>query len=216
MKNLILNFLLKLLSKVKGKFKILRLNLTGKGYVKSCLISNEVQLGYGCKIFKTNLSGKITIDDRTSIYGPNTQILSKVNSIKIGKYCSIASNVLIIDYSHNLNKVSTYYFNNNIFGGSLANDLVSKGKIEIGNDVWIGANSVILGGVKIGNGAVIAAGSIVNSDIPAYAIVAGNPARTIKFRFSKDKILELESMKWWDWSDDEISRNQAFFNKELN
>ena len=125
MKNFILNFLLKLLSKVKGKFKILWLNLTRKGYVKSTLISNEVQFGYGCKIFKANLSGRITIGDRTSIYGPNTQILSKVNSIKIGKYCSIASNVLIIDYSHNLNKVSTYYFNDNIFGGNLANDLVS-------------------------------------------------------------------------------------------
>lgn len=215
MKNLILNILMKLVDKTKSKFKILWLNLSRNGYIKSCLICSEVQYGYGCKFFKANILGKVSVGDRTSIYGPNTQILSKVNSIDIGKYCSIASNVLIIEYAHNLNKVSTYYFNNNIFGGSLFNDLVSKGKIEIGNDVWIGANSVILGGVKVGNGAVIAAGSIVNSNIPAYAIAAGNPARIVKYRFSKDKILELENTQWWDWSSEKILRNKAFFNKEI-
>jgi serine acetyltransferase len=76
--------------------------------------------------------------------------------------------------------------------------------VIIGNDVWIGMDATILSGVTVGNGAVIAAGSIVNKNIPAYAIVAGNPAKVVKYRFDQETIDKLQEMQWWDWNPDKI------------
>jgi carbonic anhydrase/acetyltransferase-like protein (isoleucine patch superfamily) len=70
--------------------------------------------------------------------------------------------------------------------------------------VWIGARCIVLSGVTIGNGAVLGAGSIVTRDIPPYAIAVGNPARTMRYRFAPDIILRLQSLEWWNWSDDLI------------
>ena len=83
---------------------------------------------------------------------------------------------------------------------------VSKGDVVIGNDVWIGRGVVILSGVRVGNGAVIGAGAVVTKDVPPYAIVAGNPARIIRYRFSPEQIEELEQIAWWSWPDKEIER----------
>ncbi|TGV65023.1 CatB-related O-acetyltransferase, partial [Mesorhizobium sp. M00.F.Ca.ET.158.01.1.1] len=79
-----------------------------------------------------------------------------------------------------------------------------KGPITVGHDVWIGARAIILSGVTIGNGAVIGAGAIVTGGIPPYAIAVGNPARILRYRFAPDVIDRLQSLKWWDWSDDLI------------
>ena len=80
----------------------------------------------------------------------------------------------------------------------------SKGDIVIGNDVWIGARATILSGVTIGDGAVVGAGSLVVSDVPAYAISAGNPCRTTRLRFSPDTIARLLEVRWWDWPRPEL------------
>lgn len=77
-------------------------------------------------------------------------------------------------------------------------------KVTIGNDVWIGTNVTILPGVNIENGAIIAAGAVVNKDVPAYSIVGGVPAKVIKYRFPQDVINVLLKEEWWTWSDDEI------------
>ena len=74
-----------------------------------------------------------------------------------------------------------------------------KTKTVIGNDVWIGCNSIILAGVKVGNGAIIAAGAVVTKDVPAYAIVGGNPAKIIWYRFSDRLIERLEKTAWWKY-----------------
>lgn len=81
----------------------------------------------------------------------------------------------------------------------------SKGDIIIKNDVWIGVNCTILDGITIGNGAVVAAGSIVTKDVPPYAIVGGNPAKIIKYRFSKEIIDEIEQTQFWDMDINEIN-----------
>jgi acetyltransferase-like isoleucine patch superfamily enzyme len=79
-----------------------------------------------------------------------------------------------------------------------------KGDIIVGNDVWIGAKSTIMSGVKIGDGSIIGAGSTVTKDVPPYSIVAGNPAKFIKFRFTEEQIESLLQISWWNWTEDRI------------
>jgi virginiamycin A acetyltransferase len=84
-----------------------------------------------------------------------------------------------------------------------------KGQILVGNDVWIGDNVIMLGGVRIGDDAVVAAGAVVTKDVPPYAVVGGNPAKVIKYRFDKETIESLKRIAWWDWSSEElISRRE--------
>ncbi|PHM69684.1 hypothetical protein Xekj_02401 [Xenorhabdus sp. KJ12.1] len=77
----------------------------------------------------------------------------------------------------------------------------------IGNDVWIGYDALIMPGVKIGNGAIISSRAVVTTDVPAYTIVGGNPARIIKTRFPPDVIVKLEKLAWWDWPVETITRH---------
>lgn len=110
--------------------------------------------------------------------------------LKIGSYCSIAPGVVFIPGSdHNTKVLSTYPFKTQLLIEE--SEAQSKGDIIIDDDVWIGLNAIILSGVHVGRGAVITAGAIVTRDVPPYAIVGGNPARIIKFRFSEEVINKL-------------------------
>lgn len=82
-----------------------------------------------------------------------------------------------------------------------------KGDIVVGNDVWFGYDSLIKNGVTIGNGAIIAARAVVIKDVPAYSIVAGNPAKVVKMRFDDKTIERLQKIAWWDWDIEKINRN---------
>jgi hypothetical protein len=81
----------------------------------------------------------------------------------------------------------------------------TKGDVRIGSDVWIGRGAKILGGVEIGHGAVIAAWSIVTSDVPPYTVVAGVPARPLRTRFSEPVIEALLRIRWWDWTVEQVT-----------
>ena len=83
----------------------------------------------------------------------------------------------------------------------------TSGNCIIGNDVWIGANATILAGVTIGDGAIIGANSLVTADVVPYSIVAGTPAKHIRYRFDETMIALLMQMKWWNWDDDRIKQN---------
>ncbi len=88
--------------------------------------------------------------------------------------------------------------------------------VTIGNDVWIGANVIILPGVKIGDGAVIAAGAVLARDVEPYAVVGGVPAKVLKYRFSTENISLLEHIKWWEWTTEEIEANiELFYQPEV-
>ena len=139
----------------------------------------------------------------------------------IGRFCSIAPDVVISDYQH---PASMLTVNNIAFGWGtrwnsgfhsvrgdapdivarrkLANASMWKGETIIGNDVWIGRRAQIMNGVKVGDGAIIAAGAVVARDVPAYTIVAGVPARTVRDRFSADTVERLLSLRWWDYGPD--------------
>ncbi|MCB5944458.1 CatB-related O-acetyltransferase [Acidocella sp. KAb 2-4] len=125
--------------------------------------------------------------------------------LKIGRFTSIAVGVKIVFQNHRTDLVTTYPFtalrHRWQSAAALCDDHVGKGDIVIGNDVWIGTDALITPGITIGNGAVIGAKSVVTKDVPAYAVVAGVPARLIRFRFSPALIADLEEVRWWDLPD---------------
>ncbi len=157
---------------------------------------------------------------------------------KIGRYCSINGTARIW-FNHSLDVVSTHPFldyrmfyskdqkasrkellekygkhNNN--ADYLNIKIRDNRPVEIGNDVWIGANVCIMPGVKIGDGAVLAAGAIVTKDVEPYAIVGGVPAKLIRYRFDKEIVEAFLRIKWWDWPIEKIEENiELFYQPEL-
>lgn len=126
----------------------------------------------------------------------------------IGRYSSIARTAWVMNRNHPIDhKSSCALFFNPVFGFT-KKDYIEYTPLTIGNDVWIGHNACILPHVRnIGDGAIVAAGAIVNKDVPPYAIVVGNPARVVRYRFSKKVIDELLSSKWWEKTIEEIMPN---------
>lgn len=135
--------------------------------------------------------------------------------LEIGNYCAIGSDVKIILTNHNFNYASMQYTFYRKNFGEFPYPL-QQGNVVIGNDVWIGDNVIILPNVKIGNGAIIGANSTVTKDVGAFEIVGGNPARKIRKRFSEERIIELEEIKWWDWDTEKIVSNKDFFFTNMN
>ena len=162
-------------------------------------LTGKIRIGKGTQIADSIIAGKVEIGNYTSINGPHSFVIAKHKSIRIGNYTSIAHNVSILEYSHNLQILSTSFVNKKITGCSSMEDTFSKGEINIGNDVWIGTGAVVLSGIKIGNGAVIGANSVLTKDVPDYAIVAGNPADIIKYRFERGTIKELLEIAWYNY-----------------
>ncbi len=134
----------------------------------------------------------------------------------IGKFCAIAEGARFImnGANHLMDGFSTYPFP--IFGNGWEDGFdpaayvdASRGDMVIGNDVWIGNGATILPGVSIGSGAIIGAGAVVGSDVPDYAIVAGNPAKLVRMRFDENTVTRLMTAAWWDWPVETISENIA-------
>lgn len=120
--------------------------------------------------------------------------LAGERKLSIGNYCSIADEVcFVLQDDHLIDNLSTYPFKVMCLHNE-KNEAVSKGDIILDDDVWIGYRAIILSGVHIGQGAIIAAGAVVTKDVPPYAIVAGVPARIVKYRFSEDIIKDLEKI----------------------
>jgi len=145
-------------------------------------------------------------------YGYVNAVDPQFGKMKIGKFCSIGPNFTAIIGNHDWRLVTSYpflhvdkVFDNreeqwDLSGVSDREDHYSNGVTEIGNDVWIGKDVIVTSGIKIGDGAVLAAGAVVTKDVPSYAIVGGNPAKIIRYRFDQDTINRLLNLRWWDWS----------------
>jgi len=136
---------------------------------------------------------------------------------KIGRYSTIASGVRIMNHNHPISfkGISPVFFSPAL--GLCDRLLVDFNPLEIGNDVWIGVNAVIMPEVsRIGDGAVVGAGAVVNRDVPPYAVVLGNPARVVKYRFSEEVIASLLEEKWWEKDLDELADRIGEFQLPLD
>ena len=155
---------------VRKIFYKLRSNSFGKG----AYVANHVALR------------KTTIGSYTHI-GPYCSF----NCLKMGNYCSVATGVHVGGEEHAFSDFST--------SDLLSDQNDAETQTTIGNDVWIGAQCYIRMGVNIGDGAVVGANSFVNKDVPPYAIVAGSPAKVIKYRFDEEKIALIQKTKYWNY-----------------
>lgn len=157
-------------------------------------------------------------------YGPQPKLLGympwlarKARGSRVGSFCSLSDGLTFSFLGkHNYKNISTYPFYNFYGVWGFEDNLWHKGKPEeekiepapivIENDVWVGANVIIKEGVTIHNGAVVAMGSLVVKDVPAYALVGGNPAKLIKYRFTQKQIDTLQEIAWWNWPDNKIRK----------
>jgi virginiamycin A acetyltransferase len=144
-------------------------------------------------------------------YGVFYSDLSSVTVI--GRYTSVGQNFLVLDGSHPLTHKSTHpFFFNPDFRYVSTLGIKRRAKLTIGNDVYIGANVVLLPAVEsIGNGAVIGAGSVVTKDVPPFAIVGGNPAKLIRYRFGQNAIDKITNSAWWEKDIEELRNDEQKF-----
>lgn len=126
--------------------------------------------------------------------------------VRIGKYCSIAQNLMILTGGgHDYRRATTYPFTASEKYAEATKDWKKRNNdnpVSIGNDVWIGVNVTIHGGVTIGDGAVVGMGAVVLKDVEPYEIVGGVPAKHLKYRFNKHIIEKLLKIKWWNWDEE--------------
>lgn len=175
-------------------------------YLKPFIKASNIHVGE-YTYYDDRRHGPEHFEENNVLYNYNPTAVKLV----IGKFCAIAAETrFIMTGDHKLDAFSTYPFP--IFGNGWEYafntlDLPIKGDIIAGNDIWFGYDSMVKNGVTIGNGAIIAARAVVVKDVPAYSIVAGNPARVVKMRFDDKTIEKLQRIAWWDWDIEKISQN---------
>lgn len=175
-------------------------------FIKKIILDINFRLNYSTKRIQTDelkRQGRLLIGK----YSYGLPIIINYNEdqnvkVVIGKFCSIADNLrIILGGQHHTDWISTYPFRIlfSLEGSDQDKHPSLRGDVIIQNDVWIGRDVIIFDGVTIGNGAVIGCGAVVTKDVAPYEIVAGNPCRRIRMRFSDEEIVKLLKIAWWDW-----------------
>ena len=154
--------------------------------------------------------------DRGTYFDRNVNIISWSDQyhVHLGKYNSIGRDCnFFLHANHRADWVST----SSQLWGPVTPEIAQthmdmghptcKGDINVGNDVWVGAMSTIMSGITIGDGAIVGAGSTVTKDVPPFAIVAGNPGKIVKYRFTEEQIEKLLQISWWNWEENKIKEN---------
>ena len=179
----------------------------------SCVVNHTtfgtfVELGDGCIVNDSHIGSYTYLFAQNDVY--NTQI---------GKFHSIATGVRINPEQHPMrHRVAAHHLTYRAAHYGLGEDDASiidwrkQLRVTTGNDVWIGHNAIIMGGVTLGDGAVVAAGAVVTHDVRPYEIVGGVPARHMGWRYDEETIAAMERIAWWDWSHEELKERLPDFN----
>jgi hypothetical protein len=162
----------------------------------------DVKFGAYCEVGARTILQEVTMDDYSYVVND-----AQITYTTIGKFCSIAAMTRINPGNHPMHRATQAHFTyraSAYFPGESDDAEFFEWRrghyVNIGHDVWIGHGAIVLAGRNVGTGAVVAAGAIVTKDVPAYAIVAGNPARTIRRRFPEAVAGRLTELAWWDWN----------------
>ncbi len=164
------------------------------------------------RLHLARLAGRYGFSIGAYSYGrPKVRFPESGRKLTIGRYCSIADRVeILLGGDHRLDWASTYPFaamrGHFPEAEAPADYHTSRGDVAIGHDVWLGSGCMILSGVNVGHGAVVAARAVVTRDVPAYAVVAGNPAKVVRHRFPPEVVQALVAAAWWDRPPAEVSR----------
>lgn len=167
-------------------------------------LRNDVQVAAGSSIDRNVVIGR-----RTRINGP-----SFLDPCEIGSYCAIGGRLVVRSGNH----LTGYLCIENdaqqrVLGARTV--LGPREQVRIGHGVWIGDSVVVCPGVTIGNGAVVGAGSVVTRDVPEYAVVVGNPAKVLRWRYPDAVIARIKNLEWWLWDDAKLRRNRHLFEVDL-
>jgi phosphonate metabolism protein (transferase hexapeptide repeat family) len=175
----------------------------------------DTKLGAYCEVGARTILQEVAMDDYSYVVND-----AQITYTTIGKFCSIAAMTRINPGNHPMHRASQAHFTyraSAYFPGESDEAEFFEWRrgnhVHIGHDVWIGHGAIVLPGRGVGTGAVVAAGAIVTKDVPAYTIVAGNPARIIKRRFSEAVTNRLAELAWWDWDHETLRRALPDFRK---
>ena len=175
----------------------------------------DTRLGAYCEVGARTILQEVAMDDYSYVVND-----SQITYATIGKFCSIAAMTRINPGNHPMHRATQAHFTYraSAYFPQERDDAEffewRRGhRVQIGHDVWIGHGAIVLPGRSVGTGAVVAAGAIVTKDVPAYTIVAGNPARTIKRRFPEAVTGRLAELSWWDWDHESLRRALPDFRK---
>lgn len=176
---------------------------------------HETRFGAYCEVGARTILHEVSMGDYSYVVND-----AQITYTTIGKFCSIAAMTRINPGNHPMHRATQAHFTYRAsvyFPGESDEaeffDWRRSFHVHIGHDVWIGHGAIVLAGRSIGNGAVVAAGAIVTKDVPAYTIVAGNPARPIRPRFSEEIADRLAKLSWWDWNHDTLRSALPDFRK---
>ena len=175
--------------------------------VTACALGAYTEVGARTKLLEVALADySYVVNDSDIAYA------------QIGKFCSIAAMTRINPGNHPMQRASQSHFTyraSRYFAGEADEPELfawrRAHRVVIGHDVWIGHGAIVLPGRAIGDGAVVAAGAVVTKDVPAYTIVAGNPAKPIRDRFPPPIAARLQALAWWDWPHERLRLALADF-----
>jgi acetyltransferase-like isoleucine patch superfamily enzyme len=198
--------------KTKIKFLILKKRFPKSILHVNALVDSNSMLGKNSVVFTNTVLMNVQLGDYSYI-----QKKSEVINTEIGKFCSVASGVTIGLANHPTTYLSTspiFYDTSQPLPSFLTdrkNKDSSSPMTDISSDVWIGQGAMIKAGLHIGVGAIVGAGAVVTKDVEAYSIVAGVPAKHIKYRFDKELRIKLLASKWWELEDEKLMELSCYF-----